>query len=344
MPTAKTSSSKPAFLAFWLALAAVLPARAGAPAADKLLDKVLAPPDLTYSGRTMVTQWFGKQARAEEVDVLIATGGRARRRFLAPDGRVLRVVVSDGETEQVYVPRLHKIYAGDAARTYEKIMPAEKERDLLVENYDLAVSGPETVAGRPTWILQLTPKTPGKPSQRLWVDQQTGVVLENKRFLPERSFAAMSRFVTFQPGAAAAQDDFKVVDASASVMHPAGLEPAFLSLEELNAATGRAANFPEKLPGGFHFESADYMTVGRHSVREIRYTDGLAIVSIFLTDRPVQLPKQGTTFVSTPAQGMSALRLSASGKVLNWRRGREYFTAMGDVSRELLLAISGSFK
>ncbi len=326
------------------ALLAAAPALASRPPkAEELLGWVLDQPDIGYEGRTMITEWFGKQARAEEVEVYHASGNRVRREFLAPDGRVRRVIVTDGDREQVYLPRAHKIFAGDAARVYEKVMPSDQERQLLLANYDLIAGGPKSIAGRACWTLEFKPKFPGKPSQKLWIDQRTRTILENKRFLPGGAFAAMSRFVDFEPRRRLDDSLFELSDSSATVLHPKNLEPQFLSLDELAKATGRKANLPDSLPGGFQFESADYMKVGRNVVRQARYTDGLAIVSIFVTDKPVRLPKQGTTVVYNTS-GPTELRLSASGKVLNWRRGRESYTAVSDVSRRLLLAISASLK
>jgi hypothetical protein len=48
--------------------------------------------------------------------------------------------------------------------------------------------------------------------------------------------------------------------------------------------------------------------------------------------------------IYNPAQGPAALRLSAAGKVLQMRRGRRHVTIMGDVSKELMLALSSALR
>ncbi len=65
------------------------------------------------------------------------------------------------------------------------------------------------------------------------------------------------------------------------------------AVEALNKATGDHSSLPLRLPGGFVFESADVFPVGKSKVRHARYTDGLTVISLFLTDRPVRLPKGG---------------------------------------------------
>ena len=69
------------------------------------------------------------------------------------------------------------------------------------------------------------------------------------------------------------------------------MTPDFLSIDEMEKATGRETELPAELPGGFAFESADYFDVGKDMVRHLRFTDGLAVLSVFLTDKPVRLPR-----------------------------------------------------
>lgn len=316
---------------------------AQAPSADELLDAVVDPPEVAYQGRLLLVHWFGKHSRAEEVAIYRLPPDKTRRDFLSPDGSSQRIIVDNGDHEQVRLPRQRKILEGDAAKTYEKVMPAETERQLLEKNYQMSVSGPQKVAGRPAWVLELKPNMPGKPWQRFWLDAETKIILENKRFLPGKRFAELSRFTRFQK-TSPPEELFSLDVASGTRIEAQGLAPDFMSLQQLNEATGSAMSFPSSLPGGFEFESADFMRLRGRTVRHVRYTDGLAIVSIFETDKPVLLPKQGTKIVYNPSTGPSALRLVSVGEVLNWKRGRKHYTVMSDVSRELLLAIESQLK
>ena len=313
-----------------------------APDPEELLSSALETPATAFEGRMMVTHWFGRQARAEEVEVYYSPPNLTRREYLDPDGGVVRVVISDGEKEEVLLVRENKVLKGDAVKKYDKLMSAEREKELLLKNYRLSVLKEDKVAGRAAWVLELKPLLPGKPLQRLWVDQQTRVILENKRFLPKKSFAALSRFSRFEPKKELDEKLFTLDLASRTAVAEQDLEPDFLSLEELGQATGKAVPFPPELPGGFAFESADFFTVNKRLVRQARYTDGLAVVSLFATDRPVRLPKTGTFAVAAPTSGKGAktLRFSSSGEVLSWKRGHLHYTMMGDLSRELMARIA----
>ena len=188
-----------AFLLLLLTLCAARHTARAAPAPDpeRLLDATLAAPAVGYEGRMMVTHWFGKQTQAEEVQVYHSLPDRTRREFLEPDGSVSRVVVSDGDDEEVLLVRQNKVFKGDAVKRFDKLMSPETEQALLLKNYRLAVVKTDKVAGRDAWVLELTPLIAGKPYQRLWIDEETRVVLENKRFLPKKSSAALSRYSTF---------------------------------------------------------------------------------------------------------------------------------------------------
>jgi outer membrane lipoprotein-sorting protein len=322
-------------------LAAIAPAAARAAATPDpvaLLDSTLAPPAVPYQGHVTVTQWFGKQTRSEEMRVFVKPPDKIRREFLAPDGTVTRVSVSDGDEESVFLVRAGKTIVGDAVHSYEKVLPPDVERDTLLSNYELSASTADKVAGRPTWRLTMKPRLEGKPWEVLWVDQETKVVLRSRRYIPKRSSASRAQFDSFD--ARKPQDDalFEVASATSGVIEARGLAPEFLTLEQLNRASGGQARLPASLPGGFIFESADVLPVRGRKVLHARYTDGLIVISLFQTDRKVKIPKGG--IISSAGLHLpGVLRASSAGKLIQWGGGRRYYTLMGDVSRELVADI-----
>ncbi len=329
--------SKRALAAAWLLLA--LPA-AAAPTAEELLRSALASPAIPYQGKVMVTQWYGKQTRAEEMRVHFSPPDNIRREFLAPDGSIARVSVSDGESETV--SRGGKVVVGDAVRAYEKVMPPEREREVLLSNYELLVGTSDKVAGRPVWLLTLKPKTEGKAWQSMAIDEDTKVVLRVKRYLPKRSFASQATFTSFEPNKAQDEALFHLGAATSTAVSAPALTPDFMTLDQLAKETGRTSALPQALPGGFVFESADVFKAGKSRVAHARYTDGLTVLSVFETERPVRLPKSGV--MATSAGFPGALSASRAGKVLNISSGSRHYTLMGDLSRELLADIARALK
>jgi len=336
-------SSWSRLLAALLLAAATDAGAAAAPAPAELLDFVLAAPSIPYQGRVMVTQWYGKQTRAEEMKIFVLPPDHVRREFLAPDGTVSRLSASDGDVESVRVAKSGKTVTGDAARRYEKILPPEKEREILSDNYALSSSTGEKVAGRPTWKLTLEPKVEGKSWQSFWLDQETRIVLRSKRYIPKRPFANQSQFTSFEPGKPQDESLFHLEAGTRAAVATAGLAPNFLTLEQLNEETGSKEDLAPTLPGGFIFESADSFNIGKHRVTHARYTDGMTVVSLFRTDRPVKLPQGGVRPRNAlPLPG--TLRSSRAGRVLHWHVGPRHYTLMGDVSRELLGKIAKALR
>jgi outer membrane lipoprotein-sorting protein len=326
-----------------LALAAVVSAaHAGGttvPTPAALLDAVLAPASIPYTGQVVAIQWFGKQTKAEEMRVFASPPGRVRREFLLPDGTVDRVSISDGESESVHLIRQNKLVVGNAVRSYDKVLPVELEHEVLLSNYTVESSTGDPVAGRTTWCLSLRPRTPGKPWEVLWIDRETHVILRTKRFLPRRPFASESQFISFETKTSLDESTFDVEDSS-SAIESRNLAPAFLTLDQLNRATGASAGLPDRLAGGFVFESADVFNVGRSIIRHARYTDGLTALSLFLTDRPVKL--HGTRLTTHGVSLPGAIHATSVAKLLGWKSGLRHFTLMGDVSisREIFTEIS----
>ncbi len=111
-----------------------------------LLKKALAPPHVAYQGHLSVTQWNGKTTKAEEIGVRFSPPHFYRWEFLKPDGGLDRVVVSDGEQEQIHLPKQKKILTGSAAKSSAKQISSVQEWDLLLKNYDILLAGAGVVA------------------------------------------------------------------------------------------------------------------------------------------------------------------------------------------------------
>jgi len=324
----------------FLASSPILASAAPPPAANDLLQAALADPQVAYQGRVMLTQWYGKRTRAEEARVFFNPPNLYRWEFLSPDGQISRVIISDGSDEFVWLPKEHKVLKGSAAKSSPKLMVPELERELLLKNYQAKLLGPDQVAGRTTWVLELAPLIPGKPHQKFWIDQETAVILETKRLGPTGARAGLSRFARFKPQKDMSKDLFQVKADSMTQVIDHGLDPDFFSIKELRHRTGKSLNLPEQLPGNFTFESGDAYQLNEASVRHIRYTDGLAVLSLFETSRPVG-PMLDKTREFSP---LATPEQFSSGKVLQWKKGHQYFTLVGDVSDELLEQIASELK
>lgn len=306
------------------------------PSVEALLDAALSYPSASYRGEVGVVSYWGGKARAHEARVEAASGNRYRWEFLAPSGAVERVVVSDGKREEVRVPgRAPEVFVGDAVGEAPRDMDADDERRLLLKNYTLEASGSDSVAGRPVWVLHIEPREKGKPRQELWLDRETRVVLQSRRYHPDGARAAVSRFHRFE--AVSVPDARFELSAEAEGAPRHGLEPtdeeSAAVLKRLPAALAAS----RELPFGFSFDGADEMRLKGTTVSHLRWTDGLVSLSLFVSDRPAR-----ASGVKAAAGGGVTRPLEGDpgpGRVLSWKAGGRHYTLMGDLSEQVLRAL-----
>lgn len=309
----------------FIALLAVAPLGAAEKSTPQaLLQRAMKPPRLAYQGSMTITQWHGQTTKAENVQVHYYPPRYYRWEFLNPDGSSNRIVESDGTYEQVTLLRQKKILRGAAAQTCSKLMPMNKEWDLLLTNYTLGLAGLDTIAGRPAWALTLTPLVEGKPLQQVWVDKQTGVILAIKRFRPHGELATLSQYTRFDPAVPTVWTSGTNNEHLFTTTEH-GYDPDFLTLDDLQKIAGDTPQVVRILPMGFEFESADFFTVKGIPVDHYRYTDGLNVVSIFETAKPVHF--------KNPTEAAQIVQVESNSR---------HYIVMGELPKETLQKISAT--
>lgn len=284
-----------------------------------ILKRSISAPTVAYQGVITVGTRNGRESRIDEVNVHFKPPNRYRWEYMAPDGSVERVVVSNGTEEKICFPKQGKTLTGRVTRPRPGMPLAQKEWNLLLANYNVNVAGIDTIMGRPAWKLALTPRMAGKCHRLLWVDRETGVILENKKFRPHEDEAVLSRFVRFEAPAVFADTIFIEKNHDRDRAH------AF------DQRYGTPGSFiPTSLPGGFQLVSADSINLRDHVVTQMRYSDGLSLISVFQTSEPVAIPND----VNTP---------SAINHVISQPTNNGHITLVGDISDDLLKEISYAF-
>ncbi len=315
------------------------------PSPEALLRQILAQPTVAYQGRLSITQWAGRTARSEDVEVYYDPTQGSRWEFLSIENKPERIAVSNDREEQLYLIRQKKVLTGRSFQGSPKPITEEKEVEYVLKNYRVSVDKADRVAGRSVWVLVLTPWTEGKSYQKILVDQETHIILETKKYLLNGRMASRTRFIEFQPKQGFSPETFQIQVSSEVTVDTHGLDPDFLSLAAYTQAVGRGVAVVETLPGGFVFESGDLFDLEGQPVQHVSYTDGVSLLSLFITPKPVRVPLD--PFVESTSQwrrGIPRLGLSGSGRVLQWRQGARYYILIGDVSQALLREMSEHFK
>ena len=300
-----------------------------------LLSRATEASEQAYYGKMIEVQWYGRQARAAEIQIFSKPGGMLRREIHAHGTAQGQLAVSDGETEWIVLPAQKRAFKGAPSHSEPKRISPEDERALLLKNYTVKVRGQEEVAGRKAWVLNIDPIATGKPSQSLWIDQQTGLILRSKRYRSNGSLESLSQFAQIMIPAEIPDEMFAWEPPKGYTVEDHGLSPQFLSLQGMKDAVAATPDVPQALPGGFEFESAGAVTMRGQSVLHMRYTDGLLTVSLFQSPVPVRLKELATA----PGEG----RLPG-GRVLQWKAGRKHYVLIGDLPQSMMRRLALEFK
>lgn len=251
------------------------------------------------------------------------------------DGQVYeRIEALDGRPRQVFRHNdvVHTVWPDAGLAVVERRGPVtglpsstQSVEPRALEQYELRPEGRDRVAGREAQVFTLWPRDEWRFAQRLWADQETGLMLRADVLAPSRAVLESSAFSAVEIGVRSQPDSvllpMKRVE-SLRVLRPVQV-PAQLEQE------GWAMVRP--LPAGFRLaqcvrrapmapQSAGADSAGSEAVViQAVFSDGLTHVSLFI--EPYQ-----------PARHRKDIQAQfGATHSLAGRRGDHWITAMGDV-------------
>ncbi len=203
--------------------------------------------------------------------------------------------------------------------------------ETLAALYRLEIEGGDRVAGRATQVVHVAPVTPDRYGYRLWIDEETGLLLKStvldneQRSLEQEQFAEVSvgiplpdeRFHSELP------DDHQVhYTHEATSVAPAQKVGADLPHDWIVSW----------LPAGFeqHHDQSRATGASQQQVRHFVYSDGLATVSVFIE----KLRKD-----MSPMHGYS---LVGAVNAFSWVAHEHQVTVVGEVPKATVRRIAGS--
>ena len=185
--------------------------------------------------------------------------------------------------------------------------------------YDVAFSGRDRVAARPTVRIDIAPLDAHRFGYRLWLDEQTGLLLRSELRDFRGTHLEIFQFTSLVVGAGVATADLEPADTGALVRQIT--EPLAPVAEAQSVAHGWRVRW---LPDGFRLaEAASQSPLGvAGGVRTLMFTDGLAAFSIFIE----AMPPTGAGSVVSRRGATVALTHRVPG-----RRGDQLVTVVGEV-------------
>lgn len=178
------------------------------------------------------------------------------------------------------------IPSGPFARVFSRSL------DGVTDNYELTLQGTDRIADRSTTVLELSPRDHDRYGYRLWLDEETGLLLRS-----ELIDMAGARLEIFQ--FAHVTIDAPIAISALEPEHRDGAVTSHLTLapSQQTRTPGKSRWHAAWVPSGFAMAAWDLRRTPatRAPVNTLMYSDGLAAFTVFIED----MPESGAaTFVS----------------------------------------------
>jgi outer membrane lipoprotein-sorting protein len=281
-------------------------------------------------GEQTTTVAAGEGHVTSRVELAYRRPGMTHLRYL--DGPLLGVEVwKDQNRVYRYVPSRKRLEVSPAERSQP--LKLEQRLAMMRENYVATLDRAEDVAGRAAHVISVRPRHPGSGWKRLWIDQETYLMLGSEDYDAGNRRVRSTRFTRIdlrtEPETIFRPREAQLQNAS---WEPSGGE-APLTVAQVEQRVGFEVLLPEHAPPGYRLLGSYVVKcecgLGDSAVRSL-YCDGLNTLSVFQCGHPC--PDGRNCWVADAPQGM-AVRLA---------RGEDTFLFVGEIDRAALERMANS--
>jgi sigma-E factor negative regulatory protein RseB len=296
----------------------------GAGEAEVLTSQVAqATKTLNYEG----TFIYAHEAHIDAMRIVHkAENGVEYERLLSLTGPA-REVIRDGT-------RITCAFADDKAVMVEKRQPQDfiglalsEPIEKVGEHYTFEMMPDGRIAERTTKVVLIRPKTPDRYSYQLWIDQRSNLLLKSTVLGSAGNVLEQVLFIEIEIGQPITEDKLRAELDGAGFTWHTNAESS--SGAEDSSVTGLSVGW---VPSGFTLKhSRTQQFAGeRKPVEHVVYTDGLAMVSVFVEELMADVP---------PLQGYASM-----GAVNTFSRMNERYqiTVVGEVPQATVRKIAAS--
>ena len=340
------NSRLPATLALALALLTMASAVARADDARSLYAQAVHADDrVSYSG-TLTSVVYAEDDSATSTVTRIEHKAPSSWRiwYLAPSDAYGRMVVSNESLAYQYEPSRNRVISHDWSQT--GLIVSQPVNVARVEsNYSIEAGTAGSVAGRATTTLSLVSKYTGSLVQRIWVDNQTKLILRQENYSADGSVGSKSSFDNIRL-------DTDLPSALFELAVPRGMTlvqgPSYGKATTDTADLVRSLSFtfapPKFLPNGFSLERGSIASNAGVKTVEFVYGDGLRTFSLF-ENATGRLPRFDQPVKSIGVGDQSGKYADIAGqRLVSWNAGGLNFTIVGDLSTKEIARIGASIR
>jgi outer membrane lipoprotein-sorting protein len=321
---------------------------AGAQADDKraallLHESIDAPKTTSYIGQLQTVRFASNGAVAMLVRIEHKAPSLTRRWFLAPEALYGDYVVTRGAQTYRFNVKHARVVVSNDPRAEDSVFASDR-LDLMLRNYRPLFDDTENTANHATSSILLINKYTGERAMRLWIDNQTHLVLRKEEFRGNGAIASQTRFEAIRYTNNIPDDIF-------SIDPPAGFtrtqdddasDPS-PKLDDVIRKAGFRPFMPKDLPQGFVLADGDLMSARDIKTLRLTYTDGLRTVSLFENNKGAAANFGDLRPRITRFEGHEAHYIEdGSTTLLTWTEHDIHFALAGDLGREELQRIAAS--
>jgi sigma-E factor negative regulatory protein RseB len=283
----------------------------------RLLEQAAAACQATsYSGEQAVLWWGPGETSASVVDVWHEPGRATlvQAAGAAPDGGAgaLPGVARSPESAAVRA-------SGAADQDPDGILGVSDQLLALLEsNYQVVYAGRGSAAGRPALVVEVR-RPRGGLAARFWLDAATKLPLRRQLFDQGAQMVSEDVFISLELGARAVA----AMPAPARAPWTARLDQA-----SVTALRAKGWPLPGQLPGNLALFAATETRSGSAPVVDLSYSDGLAVISVFVQRGELATPMPGWRQIGLG--GQTVYSINPDERSFAWSSGGFVYTVVAD--------------
>jgi outer membrane lipoprotein-sorting protein len=322
--------------------AAPAPLSPGTDARPLIVAAVAAPKHVSFVGQQLTIRSGTNRASAVLSKVEHRAPDETRRTYLTPRSLYGQYVVSRGAKSWDFDPERKRVVVTENKAAVDPVAVVD-DIALVDANYRAVRSASDDVANRRTDVVDLVSRYTGERTMRLWIDQQTHVVLAKEAYHSDGSPAWRTRF-----------DDIRYTEGIPQSIFTSAIPRGYLTVsgrnyEELKTAPNTVpdAGFkpikPKYLPEGFVLSGGDVSVVKGVRNLHLIYSDGLRTMSLFENATGKAIDFGGMHVQSTHFEDHDAKYVrDGPTTLLAWREQGLSFALVGDLDLREMLRIATS--
>jgi sigma-E factor negative regulatory protein RseB len=288
--------------------------------------------DVSYDG---VFAYYSGDDLATIRVVHTVTNGVQRERLVHMNGAPREILRTGDDVECILQP-------GDEMLALESSIPSgpfarafSSDLEGVSDYYTLSLHGIDRVANRQAVRLAVTPRDVQRYGFRLWIDQETGLLLRSELVDMKGTKLEIFEFATVKIGEPIGEQDLLPEFGAGALKTRLSLK----STQSEAPAGKRRANWEAHwVPDGFTMASWDIRSTpsSTKSIDTLMYSDGLAVFSVFIEDMPEN--------ASTSLVSHSGATVAVSEVIKGPKDGHHLVTVVGEIPTATAQKIAQSIR